>query len=242
MTANQSYSRIIEVRQYLLREHRRDDLISLFEREFIESQEAAGMTIVGTFRVAGDPQRFFWIRGFPDMETRARALREFYEGPVWRANSSSANDTMIDSDNVLLLHSASARSGFRFDNLDRPAPGATGGAGRAFVATIFDFGQPVESDFFPFFEARFGPTMKNLGMELTACLVTERSPNNFPRLPIREDANAFVALGTFSDETSFKRYCESLRLWEKTGDSFAQKLRGTVEILRLIPTARSLLR
>jgi hypothetical protein len=94
---------IYELRQYTLQPGQRDTLIELFEREFVESQEAVGMRLVGTFRDLADPDRFVWIRGFADMETRRQALTDFYYGPVWRSFSKEANATMIDSDDVLLL-------------------------------------------------------------------------------------------------------------------------------------------
>lgn len=233
---------IIEIRQYRLHENRRDDLIALFDREFIEPQEAAGMAIVGQFRVAGDPNRFFWIRAFRDMETRAQSLADFYERPVWHANRDAANETMIDSDDVLLLRPATARSGVDLEGLTRPPRGATGDAGRAFVSMIFDFDAPVEDDFIGYFDTHFGSTMKRLGMEPVALLVTERSANNYPKLPVRERANAFLALSTAPGESSFGIYAESLRRWEKSNDAFARKLRDPVAISRLIPTSRSLLR
>src|SRR5262245_49846616 len=65
---------IVELRQYTLRQGRRDVLIDLFERELVESQEAAGMEVIGQFRVVDHPDRFTWLRGFADMATRARAL------------------------------------------------------------------------------------------------------------------------------------------------------------------------
>lgn len=94
---------ILELRQYTLHPGRRDDLISLFEREFVDSQLALGMTLPGLFRDAGDPDRFVWLRGFADMPARKAALEAFYGGPVWKAHRDAANATMIDSDNVLLL-------------------------------------------------------------------------------------------------------------------------------------------
>ena len=94
---------VVELRQYTLRPGQRDVLIGLFDREFVESQEAAGMAIVGQFRDLDDPDRFVWIRGFASMPARAAALAAFYGGPAWKANSAAANATMIDSDNVLLL-------------------------------------------------------------------------------------------------------------------------------------------
>lgn len=94
---------IFELRQYTLHPGRRDELIELFEREFVESQEAVGMRVVGTFRDLGDPDRFVWIREFADMAVRKAALEGFYYGPVWKEHAHAANDTMIDSDDVLLL-------------------------------------------------------------------------------------------------------------------------------------------
>ena len=102
---------VLELRQYTLRPGQRDVLVELFEREFVESQEALGMTLVGQFRDLDDPDRFVWLRGFADMTTRAQALHDFYGGAVWQAHREAANETMIDSDDVLLLRPA--RPNFR---------------------------------------------------------------------------------------------------------------------------------
>jgi len=93
----------IELRQYTLKSGRRDTLIELFEREFVDPLNAAGAYVLGTFRDVDDPDRFVWLRGFETMDKRAEALTTFYGGPVWAAHRSAANDTMVDSDNVLLL-------------------------------------------------------------------------------------------------------------------------------------------
>jgi hypothetical protein len=94
---------IVELRQYTLHPGRRDELIELFERELVEPQRAAGMSIDGTFRDRGRDDVFVWIRSFPDMAARRASLQAFYGGPIWRAHRDAANATMIDSDNVLLL-------------------------------------------------------------------------------------------------------------------------------------------
>ena len=78
---------VVELRQYTLHPGRRDDLIELFDREFVETQEACGMVVIGQFRDLDDPDRFVWLRGFADMESRREALTAFYGGPVWKANS-----------------------------------------------------------------------------------------------------------------------------------------------------------
>jgi quinol monooxygenase YgiN len=94
---------VVELRQYKLHPGRRDELIELFEREFVHTQEAVGITVLGRYRDLDDPDRFVWLRSFPDMPARKAALEAFYGGPVWREFRDRANATMIDSDDVLLL-------------------------------------------------------------------------------------------------------------------------------------------
>lgn len=164
---------VIELRQYTLKPGRRDDLIALFEREFVESQEEQGMTLIGTFRDADAPDRFVWLRGFPDMESRARSLAAFYGGPVWKANRNAANDTMIDSDNVLLLKPA-------WDGVD-----FRGGAGGGMVfATIHYFDAPVDD--------RTIAAFRDQAADLIAACIIEPAENSFPALPVRTGENVFV--------------------------------------------------
>src|SRR5262249_31596125 len=106
---------VVELRQYALKPQQRDVLINLFDEHFVESQEAVGMTVIGQFRDRGNADRFVWLRGFRDMESRNENLTAFYEGPVWAAHRTEANSTMIDSDNVLLLKPARPDLAFRID-------------------------------------------------------------------------------------------------------------------------------
>ncbi|RWG94112.1 NIPSNAP family protein, partial [Mesorhizobium sp.] len=112
-------SPIVELRQYTLKPGDRETLIALFDREFIESQEAVGMTVIGQFRDLDRPDMFVWLRGFADMEARRKALTAFYEGPVWAEHRDAANATMIDSDDVLLLKPAWPDAGFDLSRRER---------------------------------------------------------------------------------------------------------------------------
>ena len=55
---------VVELRQYTLHPRRRDALVELFDREFVESQEMEGMSVMGQFRDLDDADRFVWLRGF----------------------------------------------------------------------------------------------------------------------------------------------------------------------------------
>ncbi|WP_344480569.1 NIPSNAP family protein [Nonomuraea monospora] len=216
---------IHELRRYTLLPGRRDTLISLFEREFIETQEAAGMRITGSFREVGEPDTFPWLRAFPDMASRKAALEAFYGGPVWQANRDAANATMIDSDDVLLLRSA----GPDFPSWERPPVGATPPSS-LYVATIHH----VEGDdFAELFHRKARPALAEAGVEPVACLETEDAENTFPRLPVRAGVQVFVWFARF--ETAEEEREVDLPMLE-------HRFTAPTERLRLQPTARSALR
>jgi len=237
---------VVELRQYTLHPGKRDVLIDLFDREFVETQEEVGIKIIGQFRDLDHQDRFVWLRGFPDMTSRAKALNDFYSGPVWKAHREAANATMIDSDNVLLLCPAFPTSGFSLKDLKRAPVGADEIPTSFVVATIYYFAGPVVPDFINFFEHTLRPLIESLGATISASLVTENSENTFPALPVREGENVFVWLSTFPDLTAYENYLAALSQseeWRSEGSTPLKRfLERAPEILRLWPTARSLLR
>ena len=235
----------VELRQYTLHQGQRDVLIELFDREFVESQEALGMVVIGQFRDLDNPNRFIWLRGFRDMPSRARALEDFYGGPVWKAHRETANATMIDSDNVLLLRPARPASEFQFRN-DRPRLGANSNGEGFIVATIYYFETPVTEEFVGFFENAVKPALTEAGASVLAYFVTEHSKNNFPRLPVREGENVFVWFSSFQDESSYADHQAALSKSQRWLGEVSQRLprwlKSNPEVLKLSPTARSRLR
>jgi NIPSNAP len=236
---------IIELRQYKLHPGKRDVLIELFDREFVETQEAVGMSIVGQFRDLDDSNRFVWLRGFSDMPSRARSLEDFYGGPVWKAHRQAANATMIDSTNVLLLRPARPRSGFVVGS-NRPSVGANENTSGLVVATIYYSDAPVTENFVDFFDTKLKRVLTNAGASILAYFVTEHSTNTFPKLPVREAENVFVWFSCFRDRAAYNDYLKrvsnstqsSAEVWEE----LARRLQKKAEVLKLSPTARSKLR
>ena len=235
---------VVELRQYALHPGQREALIDLFEREFIETQEAAGMTVIGQFRDADAPDRFVWLRGFSSMAARAKALSAFYGGPVWKAHRDAANATMIDSDNVLLLRPARPGSGFLLPKHRRPARGASEIPKGLIVAMIYYLRDP-DDGFVPFFERRLRPLFTGAGAWPLASLVTEESPNNFAALPVREGERVFAWFASFPDEAAYQRYHAAVvadRDWSgRLASALRDRIRREPEELRITPTARSLL-
>jgi hypothetical protein len=144
---------VLELRQNTLKPGQRDVLIDLFDRHFIESQEAVGMTIVGQFRDRRRADRFVWIRGFPDMRTRHAALEQFYGGPVWAEHKAAANATMLDVNDVCLLKPARPTTRFRLDLSSRPAVGEER-KGAVVLPGIHRFRQPADAALVSRFETQ----------------------------------------------------------------------------------------
>src|SRR6266581_1191824 len=148
---------VVELRQYTLQPGQRDVLIDLFDRELVETQEAAGMAILGQFRDLDEPDRFVWLRGFDGMTSRAQALARFYGGPAWKTHSAHANATMIDSDNVLLLRPATARSSFPAPAAARPPVSHTAPPTSRVLATLYYCDRRFDNAFMDFFDRQVRP-------------------------------------------------------------------------------------
>ena len=236
---------IVELRQYTLHPGKRDVLIDLFDRQFIEPQEALGMKIIGQFRDVDDRNRFVWLRGFRDMASRAQALQDFYGGPVWKAHREAANATMVDSDNVLLLRPASPASGFSLENRERLRPGSNDVRKGLVVATIYYFNAPVSAGFAEFFEQTLKPAVTDTGASILAYFVTEDSKNTFPALPVREDENVFVWFARFNNQAAYELHVAPLarspRWQDEISEELARPLKRPPEVLKLSPSVRSLL-
>ena len=236
---------IVELRQYTLHPNKLDGFLPLFEREFIETQEAVGISVIGHFRDRDDPDRFVWFRGFPDMPARAEALQAFYGGPVWKAHRDEANASFIDTDNVLLLRPVSATSGFALAKLQRQPIGTRAPAKGIVVVMIYSFEAAVSDDFRQFFEREIKPELRKGGISVAAELETESSPNTFPRLPVREGENVFLWIATFATADDYAKSLARLELsrrWRETlAPELTRRLKSPPQVLRLTPAPRSLL-
>jgi NIPSNAP. len=234
-------SRIIELRQYTLHIKKRDTLIELFDREFVEPQEALGIEVIGQFRNLDDPNKFVWLRGFPDMASRAGSLAGFYDGDVWKANRETANATIIDNDNVLLLSPVNSSSGF---NLPPRNTGHTGGLVTASVYHI-DPTDEKQTEFVEFFEKEVTPLLAQAGIPVIASFVVESQANSYPRLPAREGEHVFVWFSRFSNEAAHEQAKTALAALPAWRDSVEVQLSARIrepQTLRLSPTDRSRLR
>jgi hypothetical protein len=241
--------RVIELRDYRIRDGMTRGFIRYFEEHFLYSQREAGMHVLGQFEVVGAPSRFVWIRGFEDMDARRRGLEAFYGGPFWQARRTETNAMIVDSDDVHLLRpigSPDLAEGLTLeDRASEPAGVVAPHAG--LLAADFHRAQPGALErLVSLFERRLRPALLTRGHQVLGFFVAERAPNDYPRLPVIQDPTLLLVLSAYRDAG----HCATMRAGWPGGDPWAVVLDAAspapvaapVTTMRLRPTARSLIR
>jgi hypothetical protein len=195
---------VIELRNYLLKPGTRERFNDYFGNHFVDSQSVLGGYVLGQFRIKGEDDKFFWMRGFEDMKSRLAFLRAFYqEGLVWKEFGPAANDMMLDSDNVYLL---------------RPLPEGKDSPGESESINSDEFAKLREvvvvgfytahdnqlDQLVDFFRTDYVPFLKASTIQDVTLWTSEPSVNDFPRLPVIQDENLLVTISSFEDEPDFQ--------------------------------------
>jgi hypothetical protein len=230
---------VIEFRRYTIRDGEREHFAQYFESYFPEAFQQLGAIAVGQFLERGNDSRFTWLRGFHNMDDRAKVNALFYYGPLWKEHAATLNSLMTDSDNVLLLRPLSRERGITVLPAVDPVNEENGAQGIA-IAQIFAvkagnvdaFAQQAESTF-----ARY----RDGDAREAGVLVTLDAPNNFPQLPVRTDGPYLVWLGIVENESSLKSFTDLLESTQQSLNTTGL-LRSAPEIVVLNPTRRSRLR
>lgn len=230
---------LFELRNYSTRPGRRDALVDLFERHFLDAYEGAGTRVVGTFTNLRNPDRWIWIRAFADNRARGEALDGFYSSREWLARRAAANDTIADISDALLLR-------LRFGELAAlRAP--DGGAGRpaSVVECLRWFPREgLAARLADRVLADLVPLLARRGAIPAAVLESVALPNSYPRLPLRGDA-AVVVLARYADGASYQAGLaarDRSTAWLQAIDGIDQLAVRPLEAWPLHPTARSALR
>lgn len=85
-----------ELRQYRIKEGKRQDWVRLMETEIIPFQASKGMVIVGSFIAEQEPDLYVWMRRFDSEEERAQLYKAVYETDQWINVIKPKIDTMLD--------------------------------------------------------------------------------------------------------------------------------------------------
>jgi hypothetical protein len=231
-------SPVVELRQYALKPGAAGTLVEVFEAHFVESQEALGMAIGGLFLDRDDPDRFVWMRGFASMEERREALAAFYGGPVWKEHGPTANATMLDSDDVLLLRPTEPAHPPRAPAPRRPPVGAVASGDPWVLVTVW-LHEPGRGTC-AWLAGHVHPVLTRAIGTNVATWRSEPAENTFPGLPVRGD-HAFVWTASFADRPAYADALARLDT-DPTWLELSPRLDDVVtarQVLRLRPTARS---
>jgi NIPSNAP len=231
---------VIEFRRYTIREGERERFARYFETFFPEAFEQIGALALGQFFERANRTWFTWLRGFRDMDARARANSAFYYGPLWKEHRNAVNAMILDSDNVLLLAPlAPERSVPVLPAVDPWA--ASPSAAGVVVAQIF----AVEAGGVEAFARQAEPTFGSYragGAREAGVLATLDVRNNFPQHPVRTDGPFLVWLGILEHERRLEDGFLSLAREGARALAASGLLRGEPETVVLDPTPRSRLR
>lgn len=88
---------IYEIRHYVARPGRRDDLARYMDETVIPHMTSHGMSVVGSYRDLEKDDTYVWIRGFDDQEKRSTSLAAAYGAPAWIEQMRPAIEELMDS-------------------------------------------------------------------------------------------------------------------------------------------------
>ena len=94
---------IIEMRTYKIKPGLRTEFLNIFEFKSVPEHQKIGMKILGPFLSVEDADTFFWMRAFPDLESRGPLRDQFYEGKLWKEGLEQKLMPMIEKYDVVVV-------------------------------------------------------------------------------------------------------------------------------------------
>lgn len=94
---------IIEMRTYKLKPGCRPRFLEIFCAKSLPAHAEIGMRILGPFLSLEDEDTFFFMRGFPDLQSREPMKAKFYEGSLWKGELENVLMPMIEKYDVVLV-------------------------------------------------------------------------------------------------------------------------------------------
>ena len=94
---------IIEMRTYRIKPGLREQFLEIFRTRSVPAHAEIGMRILGPFLSVEDPDVFFFMRGFPDLDSREPMKAKFYEGELWKRELESVLMPMLEKYEVVVV-------------------------------------------------------------------------------------------------------------------------------------------
>jgi hypothetical protein len=94
---------VIEMRTYRTKPGRRAEFLDIFRAKSVPAHAQIGMKILGPLLSLEDPDVFFFMRGFPDLDSREPMKAKFYEGALWKQELEHVLLPMLERYEVVLV-------------------------------------------------------------------------------------------------------------------------------------------
>ena len=94
---------IIEMRTYKTKPGCRARFIEIFRTKSMPAHAEIGMKLLGPFLSIEDADTFFFMRGFPDIESHEPMKAKFYDGDLWKRELEHQLMPMLDKYEVALV-------------------------------------------------------------------------------------------------------------------------------------------
>jgi hypothetical protein len=94
---------IIEMRTYKTKPGCRSKFLEIFQSKSVPAHAEIGMKIIGPFLSVDNPDIFFFMRGFPDRDSREPIKAKFYEGELWKRELENLLMPMLEKYEVVLV-------------------------------------------------------------------------------------------------------------------------------------------
>jgi len=97
---------IIEMRTYRTKPGMRSEFLRIFRSKSVPAHLEIGMKILGPFLSIDDPDTFFFMRGFPDLDSREPMKARFYDGELFKTELQHILLPMLDKYDVVVVEDA----------------------------------------------------------------------------------------------------------------------------------------
>ena len=91
---------LFELRQYRIKDGKRDRWVKLMDEEIIPFQISKGVVVIGSFIAEEEEDLYIWIRRFKNEAERERLYKEIYESDYWIKNITPQADEMLDREKI----------------------------------------------------------------------------------------------------------------------------------------------
>lgn len=192
----------IELRNYTLLEGMRDKFSAYMDRMIIPKQGELGGYLMNAFSLNNANDHYVWIRGFENMQTRSKFMKDFYYSDYWKQTAAECNSMLVDAYDVHLLkplvivgQAIDSTGGIKLGALKKPE-GVT-------VATYY-VTRNKRNDLIRLMASDYLDVLRKSGADVLTLLISETQENDYTRQHVYQDPNLLVILTHYRDQRAYE--------------------------------------